>query len=262
MENLQKSDVTLSTISRYKIIGETSDALGLGIFSASWNILALPETNGVGLIIGAPGNKTAYYFSHTTLETECLLETDGCQAASAANHTFVLTEEHANQEFGKAIAVLDQNGDGISDIFFGLPSTLDGDQNPSNYILNAIGEASDHGLTFTSLNQFNNETMSKGYFGKNLLPANLLGDGYEALIVGGYSTVDDRLHIFWNSAANGLSRDYGSIIEGPATFGYSLATGDFNGDGKLDLAVGAPSYADCTEDKSSGDTNGEFHVYY
>lgn len=258
MARLRGDSVTLSEISRYQIDGEADDSLGMGLGSASWNILAVPETGGVGLVIGAPGNKKAYYFSHTALETACLTENGGCQAASAASQTFAAAD-HPDQEFGKALAVLDQNGDGISDILFGLPSLLPGSGNPQNYILKALGSNGADGIAFSTPAQFNSETMTKGYFGTNLLPANLLGDGLEALIVGGASTVDDRLHIFWNKAATGVNPQYGSIIEGPATFGSSLEIGDFNGDGRLDLFVGAPS---CTNCGGSGDKNGEFHVYY
>lgn len=258
MARLNGQAITLADISLYTIEGETDDSLGMGLGSASWNILAVSETHGVGLAIGAPGNQKAYYFRHADLKAACLTASGGCRAASAASQIFDVADR-PNQEFGKAMAVLDQNNDGVADIFFGLPSLLSGSQNPQNDVLASLGTDGADGITFSAPLQFNSETMTKGFFGTNLLPANLLGDGYEALVVGGASTVDDRLHIFWNSAASGLKPQYGSIIEGPATFGFSLETGDFNSDGQLDLFVGAPSCSSC---KGSGDKNGEFYVYY
>ncbi|MDR0966948.1 MAG: VCBS repeat-containing protein, partial [Myxococcales bacterium] len=251
-----EADTTLADIALFKIERSEDEALGESYGLSSKNILTVPDSSGTnGLLIGEPRTKKVYYFRATTLSSEC---SEACLAMDAADQTFSFDAEHSDQEFGHALAVLDQNNDGLSDLFFGMPSQLSGSQSPQNYVLSALGTEDAEGLSFTEPVQFHEEVMTKGYFGTNLRSGSLFGDGLDALVVGGSSTVDDRVHIFWNSASTGLSPRYGSIIEGTSTFGQTIEMGDFNGDGQLDLFIAAP----LPSPQSTGDKNGEFHVYY
>ena len=267
------TSTTLGDIADYMISGNDGEGLGYEedpVVQTGHNIASIKtpqhETSD-GLIVGTYSGGVVYFFDGATLTEKCAIQIDlnsgsshGCTTADATQ-TIAKPENSDSQKFGRALAVLDYDNDGLDDLFIGMPSedSFEEDFVFDNDIVLAKAISHESEFTFDLPAQFNAVDFDRGFFGENLIPANLLGDGYEALIVGGYSTVDDRLHIFWNSAANGLSREHGSILEGPATFGYSLATGDFNGDGKLDLAVGAPSCDGCD---GSGDKNGEFHVYY
>lgn len=255
---------TLTDLSTYLITSATTEGLGYVQYDLSGHNIATVATpsddSGEALLIGAPYGQKVYFFNGATLASDCLTAAGGCDAGEKATAIIARPAGSENQKFGRAIAILDQNNDGIDDLFLGMPSQTAGEQGErDNYVMFALGAQGSSGFSFGTLARFNTETIDRGFFGESLLPANLLGDGHEALIVGGYSDVNDRVHIFWNTTSSALNRQYGSIIEGPATFGYSLETGDFNGDGLLDLFIGAPSRSGFS---GNGDKNGEFYVYY
>ena len=96
-------------------------------------------------------------------------------------------------------------------------------------------------------------------FGWALATGDFNGDGFADLAVGapgetiGAASRAGIVHILYGSA-NGLAAQGNQVFhqdrpgvqetaEGGDTFGWALATGDFNGDGFADLAIGAPGEA-------------------
>jgi hypothetical protein len=74
-----------------------------------------------------------------------------------------------------------------------------------------------------------------------VLVASLMGDA-SAQIVVGTPTVNDAgaVSVFTVDATTGVATCAFTYRNPDARFGHALATGDFDGDGKLDLLVGAP----------------------
>ena len=100
---------------------------------------------------------------------------------------------------------------------------------------------------------------SPDVFGWALATGDFNGDGFADLAVGapgetiGAASRAGIVHILYGSA-NGLAAQGNQVFhqdrpgvqetaEGGDTFGWALATGDFNGDGFADLAIGAPGEA-------------------
>ena len=95
------------------------------------------------------------------------------------------------------------------------------------------------------------ETTSN-YFGYSVVTGDFNVDGRTDLIVGayGYSSGTGRVYVFYNDGTLPTTAATADVaITGESTshyFGFSLAFGDFNSDGKTDLAVGAHGYSSTT----------------
>jgi hypothetical protein len=90
---------------------------------------------------------------------------------------------------------------------------------------------------------------SGNYFGYVLVVSDFNANGIDDLAVGAYGHSSDtgRVYVFYNDnyASTSTAAAADIILSGEATsnyFGNSLASGDFNTDGKTDLAVGAIGY--------------------
>ena len=149
----------------------------------------------------------------------------------------------------------DFNGDGYGDVAFAAPYAKVDGKGMAGYVAVVYGGA-------TGLDPAKNTVISQNTagvpgaaeaedtFGEAIAPADLNGDGYTDLAVGspGEDVGDDAdggsVTVLWGSAG-GLKN--GTTVKDPAVsshdhWGNLLTAGDFDGDGKADLAASA--YAD------------------
>ncbi|MEQ8765011.1 MAG: hypothetical protein RL885_13850 [Planctomycetota bacterium] len=148
----------------------------------------------------------------------------------------------AGARFGAALAAGDIDGNGSPDLGVGAPTS------------DALDGTADVGEAFLFLGpSFNFVSVIRpvvaqdfGAFGASLAIGELNGDGYDELVIGvplaNPSGVSDAGEVF---VLEGPDFVNGSILTAPtpeigADFGRSLALGDVDNDGNLDLLVGAP----------------------
>ncbi len=171
---------------------------------------------------------------------------DGSIPTTAATADVAITGESPSL-FGSKLTSGDFNADGKTDLAVGATSYSS--NTGRAYIFYNDGSipttAATADVTITG------ETTSN-QFGNSLTSGDFNSDGKMDLVVGatGYISSTGRVYIFYNDGSypSGAS-SADTIITGESTsnaFGASLSSGDFNADGKTDLAVGATAYSSST----------------
>lgn len=174
---------------------------------------------------------------------------------------FISAPNTNNNEFGRALAAYDLNGDGFDDLIVGAPG-----EEPSNrgavYVFN--GSASGLSTSPSQILGEPNSTANSG-FGSALAVGDLNSDGFAELVVGAYG--DDTLAadagaiwIFKGFAAGIYSSAVATQVTGGNAagdnFGNAVAIVRYNGDAFPDIVVGAP-----LDDNGGTADTGYFYVF-
>jgi len=182
-------------------------------------------------------------------------------------------------EFGTRLAIGDFNGDGFYDLAASAPGENIGAAANAGAVNIIYGKspngwnAGDNEFWHQGVPGVKGAVESQDYFGRALAAGDFNGDGYDDLAIGvpyediastlnagcvnvlygtssGLTTVNDQL---WYEGVSGLA----GAAETADKFGYALASGDFNRDGKDDLAISIPG-----EDLGGVDNAGRVVVLY
>jgi FG-GAP repeat len=253
-DGLQTSPETLSEVSA----GTTS----VGDFDGFGASLAAGDFNGDGLAdlaVGAndaePGGAVYVFPGNPVFPllfgAKRFVEGDGT----------VRGVDEPGDQFGWSLASGDFNGDGRSDLAIGAQ----GENNFEGAVFVVRGSASSSLLTATGSQTWTQDSAGisgtaevNDEFGWSVAAGSFTGDGRADLAVGvpgesvGTATNAGSVNVIYSAGSGGLSSTgnqlwtqssagLGGTAQTNAQFGSSVAAGDFNGNGRTDLAVGAPS---------------------
>ncbi len=203
------------------------------------------------LVVGAPGETPFYQFGG---RSGWVYTFKGADYNMLSDLNFGQAGLDFNQDgdrFGWAVATGDFNGDGLVDLAVGAPGKTIGDAVHAGCVY--VFKGTRHGLTpWQVIDQHllgRNE--SGDQFGWSLAVGDFNRDGKDDLAIGApYEQPGDNprsgyVFIFTGDVHNfnqwfGLQQEGITHPQQDARFGWSLAAGDFDHDGRTDLAVGAP----------------------
>ncbi|WP_167482441.1 Ig-like domain-containing protein [Leptospira yasudae] len=230
-----------SSASRY-IFGGSSDEFGRSV--------SLGDINADGyadLVVGAPlysvgaANRGAAYVFHSS----------GAAGITISFSLFASTKiigAAAGDKFGSSIATGDINGDGFTDLIVGAPTYSVGFANRgATYVFHSNGSG---GITATDTTTASSTALGSGaneYSGNAVTTGSINGDFYDDIVVGAYyyNAAKGRVLVYHGSATGINSASPSTSIANTAGattndwFGFSVATGDVNGDGFSDVIAGA-----------------------
>jgi Zn-dependent metalloprotease len=180
------------------------------------------------------------------------LDISGNEVFSQDN-AFVAGAANANGRFGAAVATADFHGDGFADIAVGAPNSPEGEGSVTLLRGYAWGVTTQNSFFAAPASTSVPEPFANSNFGASLAVGDFNDDGFGDLAIGapGHNVGRGGVKVLYGSAS-GLVRTTGATnwfaqgvnsVPGTAedgdNFGSSLAAGDFNGDGRTDLAIGA-----------------------
>ncbi len=210
----------------------------------------------LGDIVGPAGDVDGDGYDDLLVASENCASSAGCawihlggEGGVATTASTTLTGPSSNDYLGYASAPAgDRDGDGYDDLLV------------SAYSANTGGEVYLYPGSSTGLSSTPSTTWTLGVglydFGHGLAVGDYDGDGHTDLAVGAsrYDYYEGAVFTYQGDAAS-IGTDVWATLPGALSsyFGYTLVTDDFDGDGRDDLVVGAPSY-------SYGD--GIAYVYY
>jgi len=160
-------------------------------------------------------------------------------------------EDQAGEQFGQAIASLgDLNGDGREDAAIGAPLWDNGGSTDVGKVYVFLGQAD--GSLAVDIGRSRKGTNAGERFGSAIaLASKFYSSAYSDLVVGapyfsGGKVEAGRVYVFggksdgtFTTSPEWTSPDVGQSY---VHFGSAISTGDLNGDGRADLAVGGPGY--------------------
>lgn len=256
---------------------EADDWFGFALTSADFNNDGFDD-----LAIGAPHEKIADAEDGGAI-TVIYGSTEGLTAASDdyihQNTTHVASSAESDDQFGYALASGDFNNDGYADLAVGSPNedrTAGGNNNDgmAHVFYGSSGGIKTEGSTHWAqdVGSVNGTAEKDDRFGWSLAAGDFNKDGFDDLAIGapkedvngddnaGYVNVlfgsskgiDDAGDQSFHQDTTGIA----GSTEADDHFGFALTTGDFDGDGFADLAIGSPK-----EDLSSGGNNNDGVVY-
>jgi hypothetical protein len=234
------------------------------------------DLNGYSVVVGdfngdgyldlaesSPGNR-AHLATHDILHAGIVLVYyGGPNGLTNADTAYSLGgSAQANDYLGWSLAVGDFNGDGIDDVAAGIPNrTVNGVANAGAVAIwfgtpTGLGATSSgRQIFYQGVNGIQGTPQTNGNFGWSVAAGDFNGDGFSDLAVGapGDNSGAGTVNVIYGSA-NRLTKtgnqlwtqdtlNDGAASQAGAGFGTTLVAADFNGDGKTDLAIGAPDQA-------------------
>jgi len=177
------------------------------------------------------------------------------------NSAGIANASHADDSLGGALAYGDFDGDGFDDLAIGVPlESFAGAQfaGAVHVLYGTAGGLSATGSAFyhQNTNGLGTARAANEFFGAALAVGDFDGDGFDDLAMGAPGEMTEGipnsgLVIVIHGSTNGLRPQDSQLWSesspgmvgtalGQEFFGSSLATGDFNNDGRDDLAIGLP----------------------
>lgn len=210
------------------------------------------------------GQVTVLYGSGAGLQTSSL-PSESAPELWTQDMSNVDDVSESGDQFGSSLSAGDFNGDGRDDLAIGVQHEDVGSLNDAGGVEVIYGSSSGLSPTSPRSDQFwtqastdvNDIAEESDNFGSSLSAGDFDGDGKDDLAIGvdgemvgskfgggavnviygsssGLSPTSHRADQFWTQD----SPDVNDVAEDIDDFGYSLASGDFNGDGMDDLAIG------------------------
>ena len=228
-----------------------------GVIDVADLAIGIPGTSNVDIFLGGPQTpgEGAVFVIHGNPDGGLIRG-----SVTTIEEAFAIVDFAEDDLFGAALTAGDFDGDGFSDLAVGAPGhAVNGNDDAGRVIILRGASGGIRNTAFQNWSQNSSGitccVAERGdEFGIALAAGDFNGDGRSDLVIGvpfeDNGSLNDAgiAHVLFGSGS-GLTATgtqtwslagLGDTDEAGAQFGRALAAGDFNGDGRTDLAIGAP----------------------